>query len=44
MMSGANHIARGIPALILGQDGQVAATKAGPLPKGRLNEWVESVL
>ncbi len=34
---------RGIPTLILFKDGQVAATKVGPLPKGKLYEWVESV-
>ncbi len=35
---------RGIPTLILFKDGQVAATKVGALPKGKLFEWVESVL
>ncbi len=35
---------RGIPTLILFKDGQVAATKVGALPKGKLVEWVESVL
>ena len=35
---------RGIPTLILFKDGQVAATKIGALPKGKLFEWVESVL
>ncbi len=34
---------RGIPTLILFKAGQVAATKVGPLPKGKLYEWVESV-
>lgn len=34
---------RGIPTLILFKDGQVAATKVGPLPKSKLYEWVESV-
>ncbi len=34
---------RGIPTLILFKDGQVAATKVGPLPKGKHYEWVESV-
>jgi thioredoxin 1 len=34
---------RGIPTLILFKGGQVAATKVGPLPKGKLYEWVESV-
>jgi len=35
---------RGIPTMILFKDGQVAATKIGALPKGKLYEWVESVL
>ena len=35
---------RGIPTLMLFKDGQVAATKVGALPKGRLVEWLESVL
>ncbi|MCU0837917.1 MAG: thioredoxin TrxA [Rhodospirillales bacterium] len=35
---------RGIPTLMLFKDGQVAATKIGALPKGRLVEWIESVL
>ncbi len=35
---------RGIPTLILFKDGQVAATKIGALPKGKLFDWVESVL
>ncbi len=35
---------RGIPTLILFKDGKVAGTKIGALPKGKLVEWVESVL
>ena len=35
---------RGIPTLMLFKDGQVAATKIGALPKGKLYEWVESAL
>jgi thioredoxin 1 len=35
---------RGIPTLILFKNGEVAATKIGALPKGKLVEWVESVL
>ena len=31
---------RGIPTLILFKDGQVAATKVGALPKGKLVEWI----
>jgi len=35
---------RGIPTLMLFKDGQVAATKIGAMPKGKLVEWVESVI
>ena len=35
---------RGIPTLILFKDGQVAATKVGAVPKGKIVEWIESVL
>ena len=35
---------RGIPTLMLFKNGQVAATKVGALPKGKLVEWVESVI
>ncbi len=35
---------RGIPTLMLFKGGQVAATKIGALPKGKLVEWVESVI
>ncbi len=35
---------RGIPTLMLFKDGRVAATKVGALPKGKLVEWIESVL
>ena len=35
---------RGIPTLIVFKDGQVAGTKVGALPKGRLVEWIESVI
>lgn len=35
---------RGIPTLMLFKDGQVAATKIGAVPKGQLQEWVESVV
>ena len=35
---------RGIPTLILFEDGRVAATKVGTLPKNKLLEWVESML
>lgn len=35
---------RGIPTLMLFKEGQVAATRIGALPQGKLFEWVESVL
>mgnify|MGYP001429688532 CR=1 FL=1 len=35
---------RGIPTLMLFKDGQVAATKVGALPKGKIVEWIESAL
>ncbi len=35
---------RGIPTLILFKDGQVAGTKVGALPKGKIAEWIESVI
>jgi len=35
---------RGIPTLMLFKDGQVAATKVGSVPKGKIVEWIESVL
>ena len=35
---------RGIPTLILFKGGEVAATKIGALPKGKLAEWLEEVL
>ena len=35
---------RGIPTLMLFKNGQVAATKVGALPKGKLVEWLDSVL
>ena len=35
---------RGIPTLILFKNGEVAATKVGATPKGKLVEWLESSL
>ncbi len=35
---------RSIPTLMIFKDGQVAATKIGALPKGKLYEWVEQSL
>jgi len=43
-MTPSKYGVRGIPTLMLFKDGQVAATKIGALPKGKLYEWVESVL
>ena len=35
---------RGIPTLMVFMDGEVAGTKVGALPKGKLLEWIDSVL
>ncbi len=35
---------RGIPTLMLFKDGQVAATMVGARPKGKLVEWINSVI
>ena len=35
---------RGIPTLMLFKDGQVAATKVGALPKGKIVEWLDSMI
>jgi thioredoxin 1 len=35
---------RGIPTMIVFKDGQVAGTKVGALPKGKIVDWVESVI
>ncbi len=35
---------RGIPTLMLFKGGEVAATKVGALPKGKLVEWLEEEL
>ncbi len=43
-MTPSKYGVRGIPTLILFKDGLVAATKIGALPKGKLFDWVESVL
>jgi thioredoxin 1 len=32
---------RGIPTLMIFNNGQVAATKVGALPKGKIVEWIE---
>ncbi len=33
---------RGIPTLMIFQDGQVAATKVGALPKNKIKEWIDA--
>jgi thioredoxin 1 len=33
---------RGIPTMMIFSGGQVAATKVGALPKGKIAEWIES--
>ena len=38
----AKYGVRGIPTLMIFKDGQVAATKVGALPKGKLVEWIQS--
>ncbi len=43
-MTPSKYGVRGIPTLILFKGGQVAATKIGALPKGKLFDWVESIL
>ncbi|MBL8661084.1 MAG: thioredoxin TrxA [Rhodospirillales bacterium] len=43
-MTPSKYGVRGIPTLMLFKDGQVAATRIGAMPKGKLLEWIESVL
>ncbi len=33
---------RGVPTMMIFKDGQVAATKVGALPKGKIVEWIEN--
>jgi thioredoxin 1 len=33
---------RGVPTLMIFQNGQVSATKVGALPKSKIKEWIES--
>ncbi len=40
----AHYGVRGIPTLMLFKDGQVAGTKVGAAPKGKLIEWIDSVI
>ena len=35
---------RGIPTLMLFKNGEIAGTKVGTLPKGKLYEWVQESL
>ena len=35
---------RGIPTMMVFKGGQVAGTKVGALPKGKIVDWVESVI
>ena len=35
---------RGIPTLMLFKNGEIASTKVGALPKGKLVDWIESTL
>jgi len=35
---------RGIPTMMVFKDGQVAGMKVGALPKGKIVDWVESVI
>lgn len=43
-MTPSKYGVRGIPTLMLFKDGQVAATRIGAMPKGKLLEWIHSVL
>ena len=41
-MTPSKYGVRGIPTLMLFKDGEVASTKVGALPKGKLVEWIRS--
>ena len=40
-MTPSKYGVRGIPTLMLFKDGELAATKVGALPKGKLMEWIQ---
>jgi thioredoxin 1 len=40
-MTPSKYGVRGIPTLMLFKGGEVAATKVGALPKGKLVEWIQ---
>jgi thioredoxin 1 len=35
---------RGVPTLMIFEQGQVAATKVGALPKSKIKEWIEGAI
>ncbi|VAW11670.1 Thioredoxin [hydrothermal vent metagenome] len=37
----AKYGVRGIPTLMIFKDGELAATKVGAMPKGKIAEWIE---
>lgn len=37
----AKYGVRGIPTLMIFKDGELAATKVGLMPKGKIAEWIE---
>jgi thioredoxin 1 len=41
-MTPSKYGVRGIPTLMLFKNGEVAATKVGALPKGKLVEWIQA--
>lgn len=43
-MTPSKYGVRGIPTLMLFKGGEVAATKVGALPKGKLVEWIQSAV